>query len=132
MSPYELADLWVTHMTFLLSVFLAFISATSAFLIVATLKGRELQNFLYRLILYLYLIASVFFLLFFVKVSEGLFNLRTQMIDLEMIWYNVVYENQMILPVILSLGVLIMISLITGSVWYFNSVREKRRVFDEP
>lgn len=124
MNQYELIDLWLTHMTYLMTVFLAFISATSAFLIVATVKGKELQNPIYKLIIYLYLIASFFFLLFFGKVSEGIFNLRTQMIEIDMAWYNVVYEAQFILPLILSLGVLIMISLVVGSVWYFISIRK--------
>lgn len=123
MSQYDLIDLWVTHMDFLMVLFVSFISATSAFLVVANVKGRELQQGAYRLIVYLYFVASLFFLAFMAKVSEGIFNLRGQMHEANMDWYNVVYEPQFILPIILIAGLLIMISLVAGSLWYFASVR---------
>ena len=123
MTQFEVMDLWLSHMTFLMSQFLAFISGTSAFLIVATTKGRDLPEPLYKLVLSLYVVATLFFILFYGKVSEGIFNLRTQMRELGMEWYNVVYEPQLILPIILVLGFIIMLSLAVGSVWYFSSLR---------
>ena len=123
MTQYDLIDLWVTHMDFLMVLFVSFISATSAFLIVANVKGRELPKGAYRLIVYLYLVASVFFLAFMAKVSEGIFNLRGQMQEANMGWYNVVYEPQFVLPIILVAGLFIVVTLVAGALWYFASVR---------
>ena len=124
MSQYDLIDLWVTHMDFLMVLFVSFISATSALLIVANVKGKELQQGAYRLVVYLYVVAAAFFFAFMAKVSEGIFNLRGQMHEANMDWYNVVYEPQFILPVLLVAGLLIAISLVVGSLWYFASVRK--------
>jgi signal transduction histidine kinase len=124
MTEYEMSSLWLQHWTFLLSMFLAFISGTSAFLIVINLKGRDLSVQLYRLVLALYLIATLFFMLFMGKVTESILNLRRQMIEKGMDWYNVVYENQTILPILMALGLILIVSLVVGAVWYSRSVRK--------
>jgi hypothetical protein len=124
MSEYEMSSLWLQHWTFLLSMFLAFISGTSAFLIVINLKGHDFSVQLYRLVLALYLIATLFFMLFMVKVTESILNLRGQMIERDMDWYNVVYENQTVLPALLVLGLLLTVSLAVAAVWYSRSVRK--------
>jgi hypothetical protein len=123
MSQFEMIDLWVTHMNFLLALFVAFMSATSAFVIVANVKGNELHPAAAMLVRYIYIVASVFFLLFMGKVAESILNLRAQMREAGMDWYNVVYESQIVLPLILITGLLVGISLIAGSLWYFGSVR---------
>jgi signal transduction histidine kinase len=124
MTEYEMSSLWLQHWTFLLSMFLAFISGTSAFLIVINLKGRDLSVQLYRLVLALYLIATLFFMLFMGKVTESILNLRRQMIEKGMDWYNVVYENQTILPILMALGLILIVSLVVGAVCYSRSVRK--------
>src|SRR5210317_1213309 len=98
MNQSELIDLWLTHMDFLLVLFVAFISATSAFVVVANVKGKELSLAACRLARHLYIVASMFFLVFMGKVSESILNLRGQMHNANMEWYNVVYEPQFILP----------------------------------
>ena len=122
-SDYDLIDLWVTHMNFLVALFVAFLSATSAFLVVANLKGKELPASLSRLVIYLYCVASIFFIGFMGKVAEGIFNLRGQMHEAGLSWYVVVYEPQFILPSLLIAGAVIMVSLVIGAVWYFASQR---------
>jgi len=124
MSQFELIDLWVTHMDFLLVLFVAFISATSALVIVANVKGKDLHAAAYKLVRYLYVVASVFFLVFMGKVAESILNLRGQMHAANMDWYNVVYEPQFVLPLILIAGLVVMVSLVIGALWYFSSVRK--------
>ena len=111
-------------MDFLLVLFVAFMSATSAFVIVANVKGKDLHATAYKLVRYLYMVASVFFLVFMGKVSESILNLRGQMHEASMDWYNVVYEPQFVLPLILITGLVVIISLVVGSLWYFESVRK--------
>jgi len=123
MSESELIELWIDHMDFLVTLLVAFLSATSAFLVVANLKGKELPTSLSRLVIYLYCVASVFFIGFMAKVAEGIFNLRGQMHEAGLSWYVVVYEPQFILPSLFIAGAFIMVSLVIGSVWYFASQR---------
>lgn len=124
MSQSELIDLWVTHMDFLLVLFVAFMSATSAYVVVANIAGENLSLAAYRLVRYLYVVAAAFFLVFMGKVAESILNLREQMHAANMEWYNVVYEPQMILPLILVTGFVVVVSVIVGSLWYSNSVRK--------
>ena len=125
MNQSELIDLWLTHMDFLLVLFVAFISATSAFVVVANVKGKELSLAACRLVRRLYIVASMFFLVFMGKVSESILNLRGQMHKANMEWYNVVYEPQFILPLILGTGFVVVVSVMGGSLWYLNSVRKE-------
>ena len=125
MSQSELIGLWVTHMDFLLVLFVSFISATSAFVVVANIKGQELSKQACRLVRSLYIIASVFFLIFMGKVAESILNLRGQMHASDMEWYNVVYEPQFVLPLLLTTGLIVTISLVAASLWYLSSVRKE-------
>ena len=125
MNQSELIDLWLTHMDFLLVLFVAFISATSAFVVVANVKGKELSRAACRLVRLLYIVASMFFLVFMGKVSESILNLRGQMHKANMEWYNVVYEPQFILPLILGAGFVVVVSVMGGSLWYLNSVQKE-------
>jgi len=125
MSQSELVGLWVTHMDFLVVLFVAFMSATSAFVIVANIKGKDLSSPACRLVRWLYVVASVFFLVFMGKVAESILNLRGQMLAANMEWYNVVYEPQFILPLILVIGFIVAVSLVVGSLWYLRFVREE-------
>jgi hypothetical protein len=125
MSQSELVGLWVTHMDFLVVLFVAFMSATSAFVIVANIKGKDLSSPACRLVRWLYVVASVFFLVFMGKVAESILNLRGQMFAANMEWYNAVYEPQFILPLILVIGFVVAVSLVVGSLWYLRSVRKE-------
>ena len=125
MSQSDLVNLWVTHMDFLLVLFVAFMSATSAFVVVANIKGKDLSSAACRLVRCLYVVASVFFLVFMGKVAESILNLRGQMHAANMEWYNVVYEPQFVLPLILIIGLVVVVSLVVGSLWYLSSLRKE-------
>ena len=123
MSQYELVDLWITHLTLAMTVFVAFLSATTAFLIVAHFKGSELRRSLYRIVTTLYCVAVVFFVLMYAKTLEAAIDIRGQAILADMDWYNIVYEPQMIAPFIFTMGFIVQVILAIGSVWYFRSTR---------
>ena len=112
-------------MDFLLVLFVAFMSATSAFVVVANIKGKDLNPSACRLVRYLYIVASMFFLVFMGKVAESILDLRGQMHAANLKWYNVVSEPQFILPLILITGLLVVVSIIVGSLWYLTSVRKE-------
>ena len=125
MSQYELADLWISHLNFAMTVFVAFLSATSALLIVAHLKGRDLQQSLYRIVTALYIVSAVFFLILFAKTLEGALNVRGQMQIADLDWFNAVYEPQFIAPSVLTIGLLVQVMLAVGALWYFKSTRNR-------
>jgi hypothetical protein len=125
MSHYELVDLWITHITFAMTVFVAFLSATSAFLIVAHFKGGELRQSLYWIVTALYSVAAVFFLLLYAKTLEAAIDIREQARLADMDWYNIVYEPGMMAPFIFTTGFVVQVLLAFGSVWYFRSTRSR-------
>ncbi len=125
MSQYELVDLWITHLTLAMTVFVAFLSATTAFLIVAHFKGPELRQSLYRIVTTLYGVAVVFFVLMYAKTLEAAIDIRGQAKLADMDWYNIVYEPQMIAPFIFTTGFIVQVILAIGSVWYFKSTRNQ-------
>ena len=125
MSHYELIDLWITHLALAMTVFVAFLSATSAYLIVAHFKGGELRQSLYRIVTALYCVAAVFFLLMYAKTLEAAIDIRGQAILADMDWYNIVYEPGMMAPFIFTTGFIVQVLLAVGSVWYFRSTRSR-------
>ncbi len=125
MSQYELVDLWITHLTLAMTVFVAFLSATSAFLIVAHFKGKELRQALYWIITALYCVSAVFFLLLFFKTLEGALDVREQAKLAGLDWFNIVYEPQILAPTIFTIGFIVQVFLAVGSIWYFRSTRSQ-------
>jgi len=123
MSQYELVDLWIAHLNFAMTVFVAFLSSTTAMLIVAHLKGSELQQSLYRIVTALYCVAVVFFLGLFAKTLEAALDIRGQMNVADSDWYNIVYEPQMIAPTVFTIGFFVQVLLAVGTLWYFRSTR---------
>ncbi len=125
MTQYELVDLWIIHLTLAMTVFVAFLSATSAFLIVAHFKGKELRQALYWIVTALYCVAAVFFLLMFAKTLEGALDIREQAKLAGLDWFNIVYEHQILAPTIFTIGFIVQVLLAVGSIWYFRSTRSQ-------
>jgi len=125
MSQYELIDLWVTHITHAITVFVAFLSATTAYLIVAHLKGGEIRQSLYRIVTALYCVGAVFFVVMYAQSLVAAINIREQARLAEMDWYNAVYEPPMIAPIVFTTGFIVQVILAVCSVWYFRSVRSR-------
>ena len=125
MSQYELIDLWVTHITHAMTVLVAFLSATTAYLIVAHLKGAELRQSLYRIVTALYCFAAAFFVLMYAQSMVAAINIREQARLADVDWYNAVYEPPMIAPILFTTGFVVQVALAIGSVWYFRSTRSR-------
>lgn len=124
MNAHDLVDLWMTHLNLAMTLFAAFLSATSAFLLVAHFKDGELRKSLYRIVLSLYVVAVTFFLLLFAKTLEGALDVRGQMREAGVDWYNTVYEVQWIAPTVFTIGFFVQVLLAAGAIWYFRSTRE--------
>ena len=123
MSGYELLDSFDSHLASVISFFLAYISATSAFLVVAYLTAPQLPRLVARLVVGLYSLTAVFFLMIFQRHWTSMLTIRDQMADTGLSWYPAVYEPRWILPITMWFGVIVMSVLYVGSVWYFVSVR---------
>ena len=107
-----------------MTLFVAFLSGTSALLIVAHLKGKELHLRLYRLVAALYVVATAFFLVMYAKTLEGALDVRAQMHVADLDWFNAAYEPQIIAPLVFSLGFVVQLMLAIGSLWYLRSTRK--------
>ena len=125
MSQHELVDLWLTSLSLAMTVFVAFLSATSAYLIVAHFKGKELQRSLYRIVTALYCVSAIFFLAMYAKTVEGALDIRDQARILGLDWFNIVYEPQALAPTTFTIGFIVQILLAAGSIWYFRSTRRQ-------
>ncbi len=123
MSGYELLDAFDSHLASVISFFVAYISATSAFLVVAYLAAPRLPSLVARLVVGLYSLTAVFFLMIFQRHWTSMLTIRDQMGDAGLSWYPAVYEPPWVLPTAMWVGVIVMSILYVGSVWYFVSAR---------
>ncbi len=97
MSEYEVVDLFNSHAETLLTILMGFISATSAFLIVAYLVAKELSAFLASVAMALYSIASLVLMALAERQGTALVDLRGQMRQI-LSWHPGTYEDQWIMP----------------------------------
>lgn len=123
MNEYQLLDLFNSFLDTTFTFLVSYISGTSAFLAVAYIVGKKLPLFVAGLIITLYSMASLFFLIAFQRNWTALISIREQMVDANLAWMPAVYEPQIVMPLAMWLGVIVMIVLYAGSVWYLLSVR---------
>ncbi|MFT4562612.1 MAG: hypothetical protein ACI9BW_002358 [Gammaproteobacteria bacterium] len=125
MSEFELLNTFVLHMDLVQTYFVAFISATSAFLVVAHLAAKELSSTIVKLAIGLYTFTAIFFLASFQRTFAGTIGLRDKLLAANMTWYPAVSEPQWLMPTVMWIGVVVMVVLTTGSISYF--VASQRR-----
>ena len=123
MNEYGLLDAFNQHLGTTVSFFVSYISATSAFLVVAYLAGKQLPPIVAKLAIGLYSLTAVFFMALFQRHWVSLLSVREKMHDVDLSWYPAVYESQWFMAVTMWIGVAVMAVLYAGSVWYFISVR---------
>lgn len=123
MNEYQLLDLFNSFLDTTFTFLVSYISGTSAFLAVAYIVGKKLPLFVAGLIITLYSMASLFFLIAFQRNWAALISIREQMVDANLAWMPAVSEPQILIPFVMWLGVIVMIVLYAGSVWYLLSVR---------
>ena len=122
MSAYELTDAFMNHVQLGMTFFMAFLSATSAFLMVAYLAGCNLPSYLAKVVVSIYTLASIFLIFSFHRISSIFIAIRDEMHGIAN-WHPAVYEPQAIIQVVQWLVVVIMILLYLSSLWYFHHVR---------
>ncbi len=123
MTDYELLDLLISHMELVHVYFLSFISATSAFLVVAHSAAKKLSSAIVKIAVTLYLFTTIFFIANFQRSFTITINVRDQISNAQLSWYATVYEPQWIMPSTMWIGVFIMLILSVASTWYFISSR---------
>jgi heme/copper-type cytochrome/quinol oxidase subunit 4 len=99
-------------------------SATSAFLAVAYIVGKNLQSLLVGLVVGIYSLTAIYFIIIFQRHWTSLIVLREQMNQMKLWWFPAVAEPQFFLPSAMWIGVFVMSILYVGSVWYLFSIRK--------
>ena len=119
MTEYELVDAFMNHVGLGMTFFMAFLSATSAFLVAAYLAGSELPVVLARIIVAIYSLASVFLIFSFQRIGNIMLDIREQMHGITE-WHTAVYEQQWVIPSAVWLAVVVMSLVFVGSIWFFQ------------
>ncbi|MGD9603449.1 MAG: hypothetical protein AB7O21_06110 [Gammaproteobacteria bacterium] len=124
MTEYELTNAFLSHAGLLLTYFMAFVSATSALLVVAYFAGTNLPVLLSRVVVGIYASTSLFLMTSFQRQSALFLAVREQMrphVD----WHTAVTEPAWILPTMLWLGLATMLAVFAGGIWYFYAARNQ-------
>ena len=79
-SEYELLDAFESHLGTAVTFFVAYISATSTFLVVAYLAAEDLRAFVANLVAALYSLSSIFLLLLFQRHWTSVMAIRDKMV----------------------------------------------------
>jgi len=122
MTEYELADAFLDQTGSLLTYFMAFVSATSALLIVSYFTGANLPVRLSRVVIGIYASTSVFLIVSVQRQSSLILVLREKM-QTGLSWHTAVTEPQWVLPSMLWLGFITMVAIFISAIWYFYIAR---------
>ena len=123
MTQFELADLFANHFALSLSIFTAFISATSALLVATYFASHSISSKLARVIIVIYIASAVFFITAFQRNADILVRIRS-LFDESMSWHTAAAEPVWILPVAISMGTVTLIAIAGGAIWYFYNARK--------
>ena len=131
MSHYELTDLFYNHFSLSVAIFMAFVSATSALLGIAFFASHLIPKILVRVVMLTYVTTSVFLISAFQRNAELMIVIRDQMKEIK--WHLAVSEPAWIMIYGVGVGLVTMIMISVGAVWYFyysaaNSRNEKSSV----
>ena len=120
MTAFELTTLFASHLELLITILMAFISVTSAFLVALYFMDSKLGTILKILIAGLYILSSLFLIGVFQRTSDLLIQIRTNL-TAEVIWHTASTESEWILPAFLGAGLILQILLFLGAMGYFAS-----------
>jgi hypothetical protein len=124
MSDFELLDAFMSHGAVSLTFFTAFISATSAFVVVAYLAGKNLPSSVANITVAIYSVASIYFVSSFQRLTTSLIAIRDQMSD-TLAWHPAVSEAEWVLHGLAWSGFIATGILYFSAIWYFYHVRMK-------
>ena len=120
MTAFELTTLFASHLELLITILMAFISVTSAFLVALYFMDSKLGTILKILIAGLYILSSLFLIGVFQRTSDLLIQIRTNL-TAKVIWHTASTESEWILPAFLGAGLILQILLFLGAIGYFVS-----------
>ena len=120
MTAFELTTLFASHLELLITILMAFISVTSAFLVALYFMDNKLGTILKILIAGLYILSSLFLIGVFQRTSDLLIQIRTNL-TAKVIWHTASTESEWILPAFLGAGLILQILLFLGAMGYFVS-----------
>ena len=120
MTAFELTTLFASHLELLITILMAFISVTSAFLVALYFIDSKLGTILKILIAGLYILSSLFLIGVFQRTSDLLIQIRTNL-TAKVIWHTASTESEWILPAFLGAGLILQILLFLGAMGYFVS-----------
>ena len=120
MTVFELTTLFASHLELLITILMAFISLTSAFLVALYFMDSKLGTILKILIAGLYILSSLFLIGVFQRTSDLLIQIRTNL-TAKVIWHTASTESEWILPAFLGAGLILQILLFLGAMGYFVS-----------
>ena len=120
MTAFELTTLFASHLELLITILMAFISVTSAFLVALYFMDSKLGTILKILIAGLYILSSLFLIGVFQRTSDLLIQIRTNL-TAKVIWHTAAIESEWILPAFLGAGLILQILLFLGAMGYFVS-----------
>ena len=120
MTVFELTTLFASHLELLITILMAFISVTSAFLVALYFMDNKLGTILKILIAGLYILSSLFLIGVFQRTSDLLIQIRTNL-TAKVIWHTASTESEWILPAFLGAGLILQILLFLGAMGYFVS-----------
>ena len=126
MSEYELTDSFLNHVELSMTYFMAYLSATSAFLAVAYVAGSEIPRILARVVLAIYSLASVYLIFAFQRITAIYASVRDEMREL-VEWHPAVYEPPWVIPTVAWTAIAVMAMLYISTIWYFMHVRAGRK-----
>ena len=115
-----LAELFRSNAEMMMQIFFGFVSATSAFLVVAHTAGKEMTRALTAVTVTLYVVTSAVLIGGTNRQALVVFGLRDQMKETGVMqWHPAVYEASWIFPTIMHGIPLVELLLCIGAVWYF-------------
>ena len=126
MSEIDLAlvEAFNSHLETMLTIFLGYVSATSAFLVVAHLAATELSTILARFVNSLYSITTLALAGITQRQGEVILGIRSQMGEV-LSWHPAVYEPAWVLVMFMRSPFVVMVLIYAGSIWYFRYARNK-------
>ncbi|MFT4562829.1 MAG: hypothetical protein ACI9BW_002576 [Gammaproteobacteria bacterium] len=122
MSEFELTETFLNHVELSMNYFMAYLSATSAFLVVAYMAGSEIPRFLARVAVMIYSLASIYLIIAFQRVAAIYVGVRDEMRG-TVEWHPAIYEPSWLIPSVAWLAVVVMVLVYVCSIWFFYHVR---------
>ena len=123
MTEFELTDAFTSNLDVVMTFFMAYLSATSAFLAVAYVAGPKIPGTLSTLVVSVYSLASTFLIFSFQRQAAVIVAIGEQMRALGVSWHPAVYQPVWVVETAAWLAVAMMSLLFAASMWFYLHVK---------